>query len=314
VPADNPLSAEKIELGRLLFMDKRLSVDGSRSCYSCHQNELGSTDGRPKALGAGGKPLPRNTPTIWNVGYRTALYWDGRAASLEAQATGAWSGGNMGVGMDNLPAKAKEVGALEEYRPRFAQVFSLAEGEDVKPEQIVQALSAYERTLICGDTAFDRGELSESAARGRDLFSGKAGCVACHSGPEFSDGAYHAIGIGFDESGVAIGEPDLGRGKITNNEAEQHQFRTPPLRNVFRTQPYFHDGSVSKLEEAVRFMAAGGNAKAPNRDPLLADRGLSDAEIADVVSFLESLTCTGALEVTGEQAVPGIPMPVGAGE
>ncbi|MFO7566418.1 MAG: cytochrome c peroxidase [Enhygromyxa sp.] len=307
VPTDNPMSAEKVALGHQLFMDKRLSGDGSRSCYSCHQNELGNADGRALALGAGDKPLTRNTPTIWNVGYHDkGLYWDGRAATLEAQAIGALVGGNMGVGKDNMDAKAKEIGALPEYAEQFAKAFGLEPGAEITPDHVAQALSAYERTLLCGDTAFDRGELSEAASRGWELFRGKASCSTCHSGDNFTDGAYHDVGLSHDDNGALRANADLGRGKPSGAEADNYKFRTPTLRNVSRTAPYFHDGSVETLEEAVRYMAAGGNGKAPGIDPSLRNTALSDEEIADLVEFLRALDCPGTLEVIGDQAVPGI--------
>jgi cytochrome c peroxidase len=307
IPADNPMSAEKVALGHQLFMDKRLSGDGSRSCYSCHQNQLGNADGRALALGAGDKPLTRNTPTIWNVGYyETGLYWDGRAATLEAQAIGALEGGNMGVGSGKMPAKAKEIAALPEYAEQFTKVFGLEPGAEVTQEHVVMALSAYERTLLCGDTAHDKGVLSESAQRGWDLFRGKASCTTCHSGDNFSDGAFHDIGLAYDDNGALKPDADVGRGKPSGDPADNYKFRTPTLRNVTQTGPYFHDGSVASLEEAVRYMAAGGNAKAPTLDKNLRNTQLSDAEIADVVEFLRALECPGELEVIGDQAVPGI--------
>ncbi len=300
------MTAAKVALGHQLFMDKRLSGDGSRSCYSCHQNELGNADGRPKALGAGDKPLGRNTPTIWNVGYHSSLYWDGRAPSLEKQALGAIKGGNMGVGADNMAAKAAELGKLAEYREAFEAVFGLGQADDVSMDHIAKALSAYERTLLCGGTTYDRGELDEAAKRGQALFSGKAACASCHAGPNFSDGLFHATGIGFDQAGKPSDGGDVGRAKPTGDQGHEFQFRTPTLRNVAKTGPYFHDGSVAELGDAVKFMAAGGNPKAPKLDPLLRDVGLTDAEVADLVAFLSALDCPGQLEVIGDQAVAGI--------
>ena len=304
VPENNPMGADKVALGHKLFMDKRLSGDGSRSCYSCHQNELGNADGREKALGAGDKPLTRNTPTIWNVGYHPALYWDGRAPSLEKQAIGAIKGGNMGVGADNLGAKAEEIGKA--YRGEFEKAFGLKEGDAVTMDHVAMALSAYERTLLCGDSPFDKGEMDEAAKRGWDLFRGKASCTTCHAGENFSDGLFHAVGIGFDDAGKAKGEADVGHGKPSGDETNNHKFRTPTLRNVSKTAPYFHDGSVATLEEAVTWMAKGGNPKAPNFDANLRDNGLSDEEIADLVAFVKALDCPGQLEVIGDQKVPGI--------
>ena len=300
IPSDNLMNTDKIALGHKLFMDSRLSVDGSRSCYTCHQNELGNADGRATAIGAANKPLTRNTPTIWNVGYHKALYWDGRAANLEAQAIGAWKGGNMGVG-DGLEAKAAEIGALPEYADTFRNVFELGKDDPVRPEHIAKAISAYERTLNCGDTAYDKAALSESATRGEALFYGKAACMACHNGENLTDGLFHNVGLEADEQGKVREGADIGHGKVAGDEAKNFTFRTPTLRNVARTAPYFHNGSVATLEEAVRFMAKGGNVKAPGIDPILRDVKLSDAEIKDVVAFLEALSCDGKLEVVGEQ-------------
>lgn len=303
VPEDNPMSDEKVALGHQLFMDPRLSVDGSRSCYSCHVNERGNADGRKLALGAGDKPLTRNTPTIWNVAYLKGLYWDGRADSLEKQALGAWKGGNMGVG-DGLEAKAAEIGALPEYAPRFRAAFGLAEADPVKPEHVVKAISAYERTLLCGDTPADKIELSDAARRGKTLFETEGRCIACHTPPLYTDGLFHDLGLGYDAQGKAIEGADLGRGAHTKQEADNGKFRTPTLRNIAKTGPYFHDGRAATLEEAVRFMAEGGNQVAPTKDPMLAPTGLDAEQIADLVAFLEALTCPAELTVLGD------PLPV----
>lgn len=308
VPDDNPMSEAKVALGHQLFMDKRLSGDGSRSCYSCHQNQLGGADGRAMALGAGDKPLTRNTPTIWNVAYhQTGLYWDGRAATLEKQMIGAWKGGNMGAG-DDLAAKTQEIAALPEYTEQFKAVFGLADASAVTPEHVAMAVSAYERTLLCGDTAFDKMELSEAQQRGWDLFRGKGSCTTCHSGDNFADGAFHDIGLAYDADGNPKPDADVGRGKPAESEAENYKFRTPTLRNVTKTAPYFHDGSVADLTEVVRYMAAGGNPKAPGLDQNLRNTALTDAEIADIVAFLGALECPGSLELIGnDEPIPGIP-------
>ncbi|MCY1055776.1 cytochrome c peroxidase [Nannocystis sp. SCPEA4] len=308
VPEDNPMTAAKVELGHKLFMDKRLSVDGTRSCYSCHQNELGNADGRAKALGPGDKELPRNTPTIWNVAYHAGLYWDGRAASLEKQAIGAWKGGNMGVGEDKLAAKAAEIGALPEYKAEFAREFALKDGDPVLPEHVAKALSAYERTLLCGATAWDKNSMNAAQQRGWELFRGKGACTTCHSGDNFSDGLFHKMGVGLSDAGEG---PDKGRMDASKAEADMYKFRTPTLRNVTRTAPYFHDGSVADLRAAVVTMA-GGPKQRKDLDPNYADRGLSDAEVDDLVAFLGALECPGSLAVIGDQAVPGITSPLAA--
>jgi cytochrome c peroxidase len=255
VPADNPMTAAKVKLGHALFFDKRLSVDGSRSCYSCHQNELGNADGRARALGPGDKLLARNTPTIWNVAYHAESYWDGRAKGLEKQMLGAWKGGNMGVGEPGLAAKATEIGGLPEYKEQFAAVFGAV---PVTPELVARAVSAYERTLLCGATPWDTSTMGPEAQRGWELFRGKAACATCHSGDNFADGLYHKTGVGVPESGEG---GDLGRFDASKADADKYKFRTPTLRNVSKTAPYFHDGSEPDLRAAVKTMAAAGTAR-----------------------------------------------------
>lgn len=306
VPTDNPMTAQKVALGHKLFMDKRLSADGSRSCYSCHQNQHGAADGRKTALGAKGKALSRNSPTIWNVALHKEFYWDGRAPSLEKQALGALKGGNMGLG-DTMADKAAEVGALPEYKDAFAKVFALAADAKVEPDHVAKALSAYERTLLCGDTGYDKQELSAAQKRGQTLFMGKAGCMTCHNGANFSDGIYHVTGIGTD---VKDEKADVGRSKVSKNEAQKYAFKTPTLRNVSKTGPYFHDGSTESLEDAIKLMAGGGNPQdGLTIDPLLLDRKLSEEEVKDIAAFLGATACPGELEVIGDQTADGIAPP-----
>ncbi len=303
VPQDNPMSAQKVALGHQLFMDKRLSADDSRSCYSCHQNQHGAADGRKTALGAKNAELTRNSPTIWNVGLQRSLYWDGRAPTLEKQAIGALQGGNMGLG-EGLADKAAEIGALPEYAEAFAKVFGLAQGAKVEPDHIAMALSAYERTLLCGDTGYDTQTLSESQKRGQMLFMGKGGCMTCHNGANFSDGIFHVVGVGIDPKDDSA---DVGRFKVSEEDKDKYAFKTPTLRNVAKTGPYFHDGSVAALEDAVKTMASGGAPKdGITVDPLLTDKQLSDEEIGDLVAFLGALSCPGELEVIGDQTAEGI--------
>ncbi|MGC4095383.1 MAG: cytochrome c peroxidase [Polyangiaceae bacterium] len=302
IPESNPMSEEKTALGQQLFFDKRLSADGSRACYSCHQNADGTGGHDPLAVGAKGKQLPRHSPVLWNVGYLPRFYWDGRSDTLEAQGTAAWAGGNMGVGKENLEAKAKEIEKLKGYKKQFDKVFP---GKGVTPETIAQAISAYERTLVCDDTAYDRfakgdkSALSAKQKEGIEIFLGKGQCVSCHTPPFFSvaylgqEGAYFNTGRGVKDKKPE--EVDVGRMTVTKKEDDWAAFKPPSLRNVSKSAPYFHDGSEPTLEDAVRFMASGGYDN-PHKSPLLADRKLSPAEIQALVAFLEALECKGELK------------------
>ena len=302
IPEDNPQTDAKVALGHQLFFDKRLSVDGSRACYSCHQNENGTGGADPTAIGAQDKKLTRHSPVMWNVGYLPRLYWDGRADSLEAQMKGAWGGGNMGVGKENLDAKAKEIGKIAGYKKQFDEVFK---GEGVTVDNIAKAVSAYERTLVCNDTAYDKyakGDkkaLDEAQKKGLALFMGKGGCTACHTPPFFSsayllpEGTYFNVGTGVE--GKAEADVDIGRKTVTEKDTDWAAFKVPSLRNVSKTAPYFHDGSRKTLSEAVHFMAGGG-FKNKNRSPLMTDKQLSEDEIKSLVAFLGALECGGKLE------------------
>jgi cytochrome c peroxidase len=286
IPADNPMTAEKVALGRQLYHDARLSGDGSRSCYSCHVCEKGLTDGLPAAIGAHNKQLTRSSPSLWNIGFHTLFYWDGRADSLEKQAFAAWKGGNMGAG-DDLPKIVQKFDAMADYHAQFQKVF----GEGATDQNIPKALAAYMRTIIGGNTPFDRWQagddsaVSDAAKRGYEAFQ-KARCVDCHSGKLLTDMVFHNVGIGYNpESGEFA---DVGRFKPTQNERDMGAFKTPTLRDISQSAPYFHDGSVATLDEAVRLMVKGG---IPNSqlDEKLKPADLTDAEITDLIDFLKSL-------------------------
>ena len=297
VPDNNPMTPAKVALGHQLFFDARLSVDGSRSCYSCHQNENGNGGADPKAVGAADRQLTRHSPVIWNVAYMSRFYWDGRSGSLEAQAKGAWGGGNMGVGADNLDAKAAEIGAIPGYTEQFSAVFG---GRGATAETVAEAIASYERTLVCDDTRYDRylaGDetaMNQQELAGLNVFQTRGGCVTCHTPPSFSaqfgtaDGVYYNVGIGV--AGLQPDEVDVGRQTVTERDEDWAAFKVPSLRNVAMSSPYFHDGSMADLEQAVRYMAGPGVAN-PNLTPLLMDRGLTDAEVDEVVAFLGSLSC-----------------------
>ncbi|HEX6732447.1 MAG TPA: cytochrome c peroxidase [Pyrinomonadaceae bacterium] len=285
IPADNPMTPEKVALGRQLFFDERLSGDGTRSCYSCHVCEKGLTDGLAKSVGAFNKNLPRSSPTLWNIGYHKEFYWDGRSPSLEKQAMAAWTGANMGAKADEIAVK---LNALEGYRSQFQSVFQ----SDATPDNIVKALSAFERTIISGNTAWDRWRagdqkaLSESAIRGWNLFQ-EIKCTNCHDGVLFTDQQYHNVGIGMD-----LKEPDPGRSKVTNKPEETGAFKTPTLRDIAKSAPYFHDGSAATLEEVVDIMLAGGKPNEHLDKKNLQPHKLSPEQREDLLNFLRSLNIT----------------------
>ncbi|MCR9291381.1 MAG: cytochrome-c peroxidase [bacterium] len=285
-PEDNPTTKAKVELGKQLFFDPRLSGDNSMSCAKCHLPDKAFADGLPGSLGFNGKPLTRNTPTLLNVGLYSTLLWDGRADSLEEQALGPiQSPEEMNQSLDELVV---ELNAIPGYVRQFEEVF----GRPVNAEDLAKALAAFQRTLLARNSAFDRylsGDkpaLSDLARQGLELFRGDAGCVRCHHGPLLSDGLYYRLGIG--------GRRDLGRGAITQKREDLFRFRTPSLRNVAETGPYMHDGSKATLYDVVEFYYRSLPSQGPDGleldiEPLV---GRSYSEIDAIVVFLKSLSGT----------------------
>jgi cytochrome c peroxidase len=297
VPAENPIAVEKATLGWQLWFDTRLSGNGDRSCYGCHVNEKGLTDGLVKNTSAvDGKPLARHTPTLWNIGYHQEWYWDGRAKTLEGQALAAWKLANMGAKDPNADKIRDDVIARINSVPGYTAQFQKVFGGPATEANVSQALATYMRTIVSRDTAFDRFEagdqsaLSDGAKRGWEVFQ-KAECTNCHRGVFFTDLQFHNVGIGVEK-----GKPtDVGRFNVTKIEKDTGAFKTPTLRDVARSAPYFHDGSVATLEEAVKLMASGGVDNPFLDTTNLKRKQLSDAEIKDIVEFLGSLTETTTL-------------------
>jgi len=287
-PADNPLTAEKVQLGKQLFFDPRLSGTGTMSCSSCHLPELAFTDQKAVSKKDDGKDNTRNSPTMYNVGYLDRLYWDGRATTLEKNVLAAWKA-QIGGKPEEV---AKKLAAVDGYSKAFQAAFGGPPSEDT----IVKALASFLRNLRSGGSAYDRmqagekGALSEAATKGYELFTGKAGCLVCHTPPLFTDRKFHNAGIGMDAA-----TPDVGAAakNAFDDPKLTGAFKTPTLRDVAKTAPYFHDGSAKTLTEVVKIMAGGGKQN-PHLDALLAPRlaaePLTDAEIAQIVAFLESLT------------------------
>jgi cytochrome c peroxidase len=300
IPADNPMTPEKVELGRQLYYDARLSGDGSKACYSCHVKEKGLTDGLAKAQAPYGQVVPRSAPTMWNIGYHSEWYWDGRARTLEAQARAAWNGVNMGAtGRDGRPSMdgiCARLNAIEGYRLQFEKVF----GTGCTPDQVARALAAFMRVIVTTPEssawvrfkAGDKKALSAAAQRGLSIFEGKARCANCHAGVLLTDLQYHNVGIGMEEK-----EPDLGRHRVTKEERDKGAFKTPTLLDIAKSAPYFHNGQIQTLEEAVDLMLAGGVDNpwldsANLRPPVK----LSKRERADLLTFLRSLQAEYRIE------------------
>jgi cytochrome c peroxidase len=281
-PADNPGTAQKVALGRMLFFDPRLSGSGRNSCQACHYHHLGWTDARVLSPRDNGDANTRHTPAIYNVGHQTAWYWDGRAATLEAQVLAAW---RNQMSVDPAVAAAR-IAAV----PGYASHFQASFGAPASADTIVKALAAYLRAKVSDGSPWDRHEAGErgavpaAAIEGQKLFAGKGRCVLCHTPPFYGNSTFFNIGL---EHGKE--KPDPGRFNVTKNEADRGAFKTPTLRSVARGAPYFHDGSAATLEDAIRYMAGGGKAD-PNKTPLMVPTGLSEPEIAQVAAFLRSLT------------------------
>lgn len=333
VPADNRPTVEKINLGRKLFFDERLSHSGELSCGSCHLPHEGFTvNERATPLGHEDMVLRRNAPTLLNVAYQRSLFHDGRQSSLEEQALEPFTVEDE-LANPSLDVVIDRIRQLPDYDGLFEKAF----GEGVSPRTIGQAISTYERTLLAADSAFDRwrygGEedaLGPLAKEGFDLFTGKAGCVACHVLDEreavFTDHLFHDDGVGWIPSrdigagrlmtprGLpvyadlndpeAVPTPsDMGRMEVTKEFVDMFRYRTPSLRNIDLTAPYMHNGSFATLEDIIAYYGDGG-FRHFGIDPLVRDLKLEETEKAALVAFLKSLTA-GNIEALIAEAQSG---------
>lgn len=295
VPAENPVTAETVELGKKLFFATELSLDNSISCASCHDPKAGFADPRRSSVGVGGKTGNRNAPPVLNAAYDQFQFWDGRAPTLEAQASGPMM--NPVEMAHNPDGVERCCGSLV---PLFEKAFGPAPSgqSPVTLARITNAIAAYERTLVRANSPFDRflfgGDrkaLNESQQRGLTLFRGSAGCSNCHLIGEkdalLTDGQFHNLGAGMDAEGELT---DQGRYTVTKKDGDQGAFRTPTLRNIALTAPYMHDGSLKTLKDVVDFYVGGGSAN-PYRDKLIHPlTDLTRRQRQDLVAFLESLT------------------------
>jgi cytochrome c peroxidase len=332
IPLDNPLTQAKVSLGETLYFDKRLSINGTVSCATCHDPANSFTDRRTLALGVSDKLGTRNAPTILNAAFVSQLFWDGRTGRLEEQAKQPLLNAfEMGMGDD--ASVVSRLSAIPEYRKRFDQVFGK---QGISIDTITKAIAAYERTLLSGNSAFDRfiaGDttaLTESQKRGWKLFKGKAKCTECHSFSKdsrfFSDFKFHNTGVGAGEFSFAgensteivknsasalahtRGSAELGRYLVTKNRQDVGAFRTPTLRDVELTAPYMHNGSEKTLIDVVRFYNRGGNGN-PNLDKRIVQLKLTDNEMSELVEFMRTLTSNDVLRRT-QSSTPQNRLPV----
>ncbi|HEX4129369.1 MAG TPA: cytochrome c peroxidase [Pirellulales bacterium] len=321
----NPLTRAKIELGRQLYFDPRLSKDGTVSCASCHSPDEGFAAHTQFGIGVDQQQGGRNSPVSYNRILSDLQFWDGRASSLEDQAKGPIANP---IEMANTHEECvKCITQIEGYKLQFAEIFG-----DLKIDHIADAIASFERVLVTGPSPFDYAEqmrafegmdpndlkaddlelykvyqqaksgadahpMSEAAKKGRNIFFGEKGsCTACHVGPNLTDEKYHNIGVG-----MAAEKPDLGRYVVSNDEKDKGAFKTPTIRNVALSAPYMHDGATKTLKEVVAFYAKGGEPN-PHLDPKIKKLQLNEEEQAELVAFMEA--CTGDFPKVEKDRLP----------
>lgn len=282
-PETNPFSEQKRALGEKLFNDPQLSADGRFSCATCHEIAKGLSDGRVTAIGVPGRPLRRHTPSLWNLAWGAHVFWDGRARSLEEQVAGPIvAPDEMAQPMKPLIAR---LAADKAYARAFAKAFP--ENPRVTEDNLAKAIATFERTFVSPHTRFDRwiegdtNALSAQEIDGFRVFAGKARCTNCHSGWQFTDYAFHDIGLGDD---------DRGRGAVLRLPAAEHAFKTPSLREISRAAPYMHDGSLATLSDVLHHYADGIIERETLSKDLPRGLKLDDGERANLLAFLATLT------------------------
>jgi cytochrome c peroxidase len=322
IPRDNLQTPEKIALGEKLFFDGRLSADGTVACSTCHDPTRAFTDGRPTSIGIHGSVGQRNAPTILNALFNKTQFWDGRVETLEEQAALPIVN-SIEMGQSSIQAAVSAVAAISEYQQAFQQVF----GRPLNGPDLVRAIASYERTQVSFDSPFDHfivgdnNAIDDAAKRGWELFNTKARCNKCHALSEdkrdvtvFTDNDFHNIGIGIlrhnvvalarqaeqliksegaeaiDHAAVGTDFSALGRFLITKKEADIASFKTPDIRNVLMTAPYFHDGSQETLWDIVDHYNKGDGLQDPYLDEDIQPLALTEPEIDDLVAFMVSLT------------------------
>jgi cytochrome c peroxidase len=282
-PADNPFSEAKRSLGEKLFNDKSLSVDGSTACATCHIHRKAFADGRERGVGVSGQRLGRHTPTLWNLAWANPVFWDGRAPTLEQQVFGPIESPDE-MAQPKAPLLAR-LAADPNYRQAFAKAFP--KDPRVNDDNLAKAIATYERTLVSPPTRFDRwieGDdraLTPQEIAGFRLFTGKAGCANCHSGFAFTDGNFYDIGLP---------DADRGRGAVLHLPAADHAFKTPGLRELARSAPYMHDGSLATVDAVLQHYERGIVERSTVAPDLVRELKLSDDERSALLAFLLTLS------------------------
>lgn len=328
LPPNNPMSTDKVELGRTLFFDLRLSSDNTVSCATCHFPQAAFSDNRQVALGVGMAAGDRNSPTIINRAFSREQFWDGRAGSLEEQLKLPLINPKE-MAMSSHELLVSKVAGIKGYRSWFKRVFA----REVNMDDLARAIAAFERTVVSGNSRYDEFKagnqqaLNEAEKRGLALFEGRARCTQCHSGPNLTDEKYHNLGVDWDNNRV-----DLGRYKVTGDEQDIGAFKTPTLREVANTAPYMHNGAFATLQEVVTLYNRGGVAnpfldvemRRPNRtleqlleyyekkearkklpaEEDLIKLDLTEQEQADLVAFLGTLSGQGWQHITPPDSFP----------
>jgi len=284
-PPTNLSYAQKVELGKQLYFETRLSKNNSVSCAFCHNPGTGFADARQFSIGAFGTAGGRQAPTVYNTGFIPLQFWDGRAGSLEEQAIGPI---HNPIEMAEMhETVVPKIAKIPSYQKQFQLIF----GGGASLQHIAEAIAAFERTIVSQNSAFDKhamgeaGAMNEAAQRGLELFRGKARCVLCHNGPNFTDNKFHNLGV----PQVGPLKEDLGRYLVTRAQKDKGAFKTPTLRSVVETAPYMHDGVFKTLEEVIDFFDAGGGNN-PNLSSLMKPLGLSSEEKSDLLEFMKALT------------------------
>ncbi len=297
-PANNPTTAEKVELGRILYHDPRLSSTGTVSCASCHNTMLGGEDNRPNSMGVHGQTGGRSAPTVWNAAFNEVQFWDGRAASLEEQAAGPVTN-PIEMGMKSWDDVVSRLQSIDGYPALFKKAFG---NDSISKDNATKAIAAYERTLITPNSPYDQYAKGNKKALTTQQIRGlnkvvELGCVNCHSGPAFNGPGtfqkFPVIDNAYLEKQYQLSD-DKGLFEVTGKSGDEHLFKVPTLRNIALTAPYFHNGSVKTLEKAVKVMAK-----------VQLGKKLSNAEVADIVAFLNALT--GEFPKQTMPVLPGTP-------